>query len=294
MITPIREPLVEGLFYPQETEELRGMILQLLTQSTREGTETGPEATPGHPPLGLVVPNGSYYHCGSVMARGYAALSSLSPPLSVAQYSRIIILAGAPHSEAHSARSGAFLSTSGAFRTPMGTNPVDTRFQETLVSLSGLIQFNETAHLEEHGIELQLPFIHYTFGEIPVVPILLSGFTANHVKSLASALMLSLEDSPGCSLIIVSSNMSGPGDLESTQKTAELVVTAIKSRLWNSLLVPSGQSSESFLPPAGIGGLAALSLLYRDSDHHLLARGSSLSVDGNPEVVVEYACLVVV
>jgi AmmeMemoRadiSam system protein B len=287
MKAPIREPLVEGLFYPENPEELQDTLTSLIKQARNE---------PGYTTLGpgrnriqaLIVPNGSFSHCGALLGQGYAILED---SLQFSDYRRVIILAGAPHTESRNAEPGAYLSTSSSFRTPLGLNPVDLVFQEELLSLSGMIQADETAHLEEHGIEIQLPFIYYLLGEIAIVPLLVSGCSENHIKSLASAIKLAVADAAGDTLILLSTNMTRPGDLDSVQHLSQ----TLTEQLCNGDILGLFQLIEQkkSLLPVAITALSALCLLSKDYKCKLISRGSSFSVDGNPELVVEYACLTV-
>ena len=49
--------------------------------------------------------------------------------------------------------------------------------------------FPTTAHIQEHSIEVQLPFIQYYFKDIPpIVPIIIGTDNENTIKKIAEAL----------------------------------------------------------------------------------------------------------
>jgi hypothetical protein len=62
--------------------------------------------------------------------------------------------------------------TSGSWRTPLGEVKIDEGLGKAIHKSSNIIDADEQAHLYEHSIEVQLPFIQHLFGsDFRFVPI---------------------------------------------------------------------------------------------------------------------------
>jgi hypothetical protein len=60
----------------------------------------------------------------------------------------------------------------GFWRTPLGDVQIDDKLADALVHESGLIDVDDYAHLREHSIEVQLPFLQFLYGaDFKFVPI---------------------------------------------------------------------------------------------------------------------------
>ena len=121
-------------------------------------------APPGSPPLlAAVVPHAGWCFSGGVAARTLKTLSDRSRPAS-------IVLFGAVHRAA--IRRCAVYPT-GEWMTPLGAVRIDEKLASDLLQeLPDLLEENPAAHETEHSLEVQLPFIHEIFPNIPVLPIM--------------------------------------------------------------------------------------------------------------------------
>jgi AmmeMemoRadiSam system protein B len=63
--------------------------------------------------------------------------------------------------------------TGGPWRTPLGLTEIDTRAAEALIAVDGQCCVADPwPHLDEHSIEVQLPFAQTLFPDVPVLPLL--------------------------------------------------------------------------------------------------------------------------
>ena len=60
--------------------------------------------------------------------------------------------------------SGISIVTKGQWRTPLGDVPVDEDLSRTIQAESNIIDIDESAHVFEHSVEVQLPFLQYVYG----------------------------------------------------------------------------------------------------------------------------------
>ncbi len=142
--------------------------------------------------IGIVSPHAGYVYSGSIASHGFAEV-----------YKRIekvntIVILGPNHQGL-----GAPISfyPEGHWRNPLGSVKVDTEFVEyaktyDFGSIQNRIGFERVAHVNEHSIDIQLPFLQYLYkNEFEIAPICLgdqsfdstvstlSTFLSNYIKS---------------------------------------------------------------------------------------------------------------
>lgn len=151
-----RPPVVAGSFYPASEKQLRKVLEDYLDQA-RAGID--------HRTIGQVVagvaPHAGYTYSGQVAANLYATLPREKP--------RSIVLIGPNHT---GIGSGVAIFSRGEWSTPLGPIKIDETLAKKILSYSGIIDDDPTAHQEEHSLEVQIPFIQYIYPETPkIVPI---------------------------------------------------------------------------------------------------------------------------
>jgi len=62
----------------------------------------------------------------------------------------------------------------GIWETPLGNVKIDSSLAELIMMHSHLIEEDESAHMDEHSLEVQLPFIQYMRKDAEIVPMCLS------------------------------------------------------------------------------------------------------------------------
>ncbi len=178
----IRYPAVAGTFYPSDPTDLRKLILSLLSRA------------PDYPPrriVGAVVPHAGYVYSGPVAAYAYRALEKTTQP-----HDRIVVV-GPNHTGMGTPIS---VFPRGEWVTPLGTVPVDEDLASSIVEGS-TAEFDVEAHIFEHSVEVQLPFLQTVFPSFSFVPIVMMDQTYDAAKDLASAI-------PEDVLLIASSDFS--------------------------------------------------------------------------------------
>lgn len=183
----VRPPAVAGRFYPARASELRRLIDGQVTQA-REDIMSVPGA-----PKALLVPHAGYVYSGLTAAHGYMLL----PPLS--SVIRRVVVVGPAH---YVALSGVALSRAQAFSTPLGKVPLDRELPEHLEELPGVIYWEE-AHVLEHSLEVQLPFLQRVLGSFTLVPILVGHTSADQVAAVIDECWAGPE-----TLLLISSDLS--------------------------------------------------------------------------------------
>jgi MEMO1 family protein len=139
----MRLPAVAGQFYPGSGAELEHQLDGML--------HTEKEL----PILGAVVPHAGYVYSGHVAAEVYSRLPK----------AETYVIIGPNH---HGIGSPVALSRD-SWKTPLGVVEPDLELADALAG--GIIDHDETAHLYEHSIEVQIPFLQNRFQGFKILPI---------------------------------------------------------------------------------------------------------------------------
>lgn len=263
----IRDTIVNGIFYPDEPEELESNLKELFRKA---GSVSGTA-------LGIVSPHAGFNYSGVFAASAFLAASERKNVASV------VILAPI-HRDLED---GVFLPESDYFDTPLGKLPVDRSAVEELANSSTLFLKNDIPHLEEHGVEIQLPFIRHLFPDASIIPMLIGKISPAGVRGLADALMLTFRDRYDETLFVVSANLTNYMDFELGMKEADRLLELILNKDIESILAAH---SAGKLSSCGVNGIAALmSLENRGLEPVLLSRGDSSAGNGDRKNGVHYA-----
>jgi len=192
----IRPPAVAGSFYPSDADELR-VVLENCFISNPLGP-TGRASADSTLVAGMV-PHAGYVYSGACAAHLYARLADTV---------QRIILVGVNHwSRGHKAA----LSPSDAWQTPFGNVPVDRQFNAFLEQRVPFLKNDALAHMQEHSIEVQLPFLQRVLDGFVLVPISLADVSGEECAELGAALAEGCKAdtaSPSGSVILASSDLS--------------------------------------------------------------------------------------
>lgn len=157
------------MFYPSDKFKLSSMIKKL-TDSARPGHREGHI-------YGIAAPHAGYIYSGYTAGCAFAAVKD-------SHYKSIIILSPS-HYEMFN---GCSISDAGSFETPLGLLPVDRELADSLARHSDLIYFSQRGHGREHGIEVELPFLQYIWGDVSIVPVVMGSQDEETIAGLADAL----------------------------------------------------------------------------------------------------------
>lgn len=158
----VRYPRQAGQFYEGSERALRHQIEECFTHKLGPGRLPRLAEEPLTKLFALVSPHAGYMFSGPVAAHGfYEAAQSGRPDAAV--------IIGPNHT---GMGSGVSTVTSGRWRTPLGDMIVDQDLAKAIQAESNIIDIDENAHMFEHSVEVQLPFLQYVYGErLTFVPI---------------------------------------------------------------------------------------------------------------------------
>lgn len=154
-----RSPSVAGSFYPAEPSTLAEMVDGHLSfaaaRAARSGAPTVAE------PLGLLVPHAGLVYSGVVAAVAWRLVAGRAP-LSV-------VLLGTNHRAGWLTGVGAW--EGGSWTTPLGDVAVDETLAADVLALGEPFVVDRAAHLGEHSIEVQLPYLQRIAPTARIVPL---------------------------------------------------------------------------------------------------------------------------
>lgn len=148
----IRPAHFAGSWYPANTDECKKTIEALYNPSVSTSLKNAP--------TGGIVPHAGWYFSGNLACRVFQQLAVTDAP------DLIVIFGG--HLSSHDPGR---IMTHGAWETPLGLLPVAEDFTAAVKGQFDLIIDKPTTAPPDNTIELQLPFIRYFWGAIPIVPI---------------------------------------------------------------------------------------------------------------------------
>ena len=158
----IRQAAWAGSFYDHEPAELRKRITECFLSPLGPGKM--PEAPKGRVGnvLGIVSPHAGYIYSGPGAANAFRALEEDGLP-------QIAVIIGPKH---RYPGADVAIDTSEAWSTPLGTVKVDREVCERIVDKCDYAEADSMAHLQEHSIEVQIPFLQFIAADgISIVPI---------------------------------------------------------------------------------------------------------------------------
>jgi AmmeMemoRadiSam system protein B len=179
----IREAAVAGLFYPADPATLRLSVEALLRAAKPVSFD----------PKALIAPHAGYAYSGPVAASAYQALAERVDEV------RRVVLLGPSHRVGFT---GVAIPSVDVFRTPLGDVPVDRAACAAVSALPQVREF-DTAHAEEHSLEVHLPFLQTVLKNFSLIPIVVGEASPDEVAEVLETLWGGRE-----TLVIVSTDLS--------------------------------------------------------------------------------------
>lgn len=209
MSDKIRKAGVAGSFYSDNKETLERDVAVFLENSHPVEIVTKI--------YGLIAPHAGYMYSGGVAARAYRQI--------VDRDFDLVVIVSPSHKiyfEEISVYNGS------AYQTPLGDVPVDQEMAYKLASLNPKIILSDLGHdIDEHALEVQLPFLQQIFYDFKLVPIVMGNQDQANVDILAEALAKLLKDKKA--LIVASSDLSHFHSYDKAKLLDDVVIEDIKN-----------------------------------------------------------------
>lgn len=169
--------------------------------------------------VGLLCPHAGYMYSGPVAAYSYNVLAKDGKP-------KTVIILGPNHTGIGSAVA---VMVEGVWRTPFGDISINSELAKSIQATSKYLDIDDSAHLYEHSIELQLPFLQYVLGfEFDFIPISMMLQDFEVAVDIGKAVGKILKEKNVDGVIIASSDLTHYESQSSAEKKDKLVIEAIK------------------------------------------------------------------
>lgn len=255
-----RIPAVAGSFYPGSAVELESSVDNYLNAVS--------EVSSPSKPLALIVPHAGYIYSGPVAASGYALLKPFADTIK-----RVVIL-GPSH---RVPLLGIASSSQDAFETPLGEIPLDKVTIQRLNQLPFVHSYDE-AHLQEHSLEVQLPFLQKVLDNFTLVPLVIGQVDDQQVSELIESLWKSPD-----TLVVISSDLSHYLDYDKAKLCDKATCDSIEA------LKPQNIHYEQACGRSGIAGMLLTAQKHKLKIKTLDLRNSG-DTAGPRDRVVGYGC----
>ena len=240
-----RRPVVAGQFYPGNKNDLEKMLKEFFSKATPVVSKDRVAA--------ILSPHAGYVFSGEVAANSFKQLDRDK------KYKNIFII-GSSH---RAMFSGASIYNVGNYITPLGEVKVNIPLATKLINGYDIFSFNGNAHLGEHSLEVQLPFLQYWLNnEFSIVPIVLGTQAPKTAEKIANALKPYFTDE---NLFVISTDFSHYPSQKNAVKidnsTADAVVSNSPRELLKTIGKHEAEGIEN-LATCMCGWTSVLTLMY--------------------------------
>jgi AmmeMemoRadiSam system protein B len=203
----LRFPAVAGQFYPGEREELSQMIDEFLENAKIPKIEGEI--------FGILVPHAGYVFSGPVAAYSYKAIERKN--------FETVVLIGDSHYEYFD---GVSVWDRGEWETPLGRVKVDEELAKEILNFSKRFFVKDSAHLFEHSLEVQIPFLQKVLKNFKILP-LIFGSEDKDWEELAKSILKLMKKKK--ILVVASSDLSHYPPYEVAQEADKRTIEGILS-----------------------------------------------------------------
>lgn len=266
----IRQPKAAGTFYPAEETLLRKQLQELIKEPKKKESA-----------LGIVSPHAGYVFSGKIAGRCFAQVN----------LTKTVIILGPNHTGLGAPFS--IMAEDAQWQMSMGLVPVDQKLAQQILSGCGHLSEDSQAHLYEHSIEVQLPFLQYLLPPVKIVPIILAHADFDIYDEIGKSIAEAVKKNGQECLIIASSDMSHYEQEAQAQAKDKMAIEAILHLDARELL---RRIDKSHISMCGYGPVAVmLSAAKRlgACRARLLQYQTSGDVTGDYSSVVGYAGILV-
>ncbi len=185
----VRKPAVSGMFYAGTAKELERQIEWCYKH------ELGPGAIPQVNSKGIreivaiVVPHAGYYYSGPIAAHAYSKLAEDGI------FDTAVILG--PNHTGYGYPVSLWAGVS--WNTPLGEVEINKELTQRL--LGDVLKVDETAHIHEHSVEVQLPWLQHLYKKVKIIPISMLAQDIETARAVGKAI-----SQAGDNLIIIASS----------------------------------------------------------------------------------------
>ncbi len=276
-VTKTRPASVAGAFYPGERDELKKTV-DALIKNAEKADSTGTI-------YAAMAPHAGYVYSGYIAVQTFKNISDIP-------FDTIVIIGHDSFQDAV-----AYTCPVDFFETPLGKIPVDREMMEKLEDFNKGIKPDISIHMDDHTIEVQLPFLQAMNKNCKIVPIMFGLPSPQNCKILADAIKQAAGNKKV--FVLASSDMSHYPTYEGSNKIDNITLDKIKSmdinlflkHVYNQMQEPQVSGLKTAICASGGVGTAMLYAKEMGADTALvLKHANSGDVTGGDKIrVVGYS-----
>lgn len=179
-----RSPAVAGQFYHSSASKLSQQVEQYINRKLQKEKA-----------IAIVVPHAGLIYSGPVAGAVYSSI----------EFPKTFIFIGPNHTGLGERIS---IMESGEWEIPTGVFQIDEKISYRIAMNVPLVAKDIKAHLFEHSLEVQLPFIAYFSKETKIVPIVILSASIQECKMLGEGIAKAVSDVGYSVTVAASSDMS--------------------------------------------------------------------------------------
>jgi AmmeMemoRadiSam system protein B len=179
-----RTPAVAGQFYYDSASKLTHQVEQYIDRSAKREKV-----------IGIVSPHAGLIYSGHVAGAVYSSID----------FPDTFLLIGPNHTGLGSNIS---LMASGEWEIPIGVFQIDEKISYKIAMNMPFVSKDTRAHMFEHSLEVQLPFIAYFSKGVKIVPIVMLSASLKECRILGEGIAESIKTVSYSVVIVASSDMS--------------------------------------------------------------------------------------
>ena len=265
----VRTAVMSGQFYPEDPKVLKKKIRQFLVAA-------------GHVPdpdvRALIVPHAGYDYSGQIAAEAYKLVEGrkFDSVVVIAFLHRVFL-------------QGVLVDDVTAYETPLGRVPVDRELVRKMQMFHPIFRNATPGRLEEHSLEVQIPFLQETVPELKIVPIYIGVQNLTNSTLLAEALAKTLADRNA--LVVATTDLSHFYPYELALEKDKALIAMFEK--WNVEAIYNAYAKEE-AEACGMGPVLTSLLLAKKmkwSGPRLVRYANSGDVTGDRSSVVGYAAM---
>jgi len=214
----IRPPIANGTFYPNNPTTLIKTIETYLSKVKHTTKKIIKD------PFAFIVPHAGYTFSGFTAAHVYSQLQNIDVDT--------FLLLGPTHNAYIDSNS---LFTEGAYKTPLGLIDLDDEIIDFLKYKEHLKSTIE-AHLTEHSLEVQLPFLQVVKPKAKIVPILIGDYSVSNLEYMASIINEIFNNFSKKTIVLASSDLSHYHTSEVAMKKDKLLINLLRKKNLEQLI----------------------------------------------------------
>ena len=268
----VRKPAVAGMFYPGNKEELAGKVDDFLANVKKSDIKGRVFA--------IIVPHAGYEYSGQIAAYSFKQLEGTD-------FKKIIIISPSHYVSFD----GMSVYNKGAFETPLGIIKIDKELADKIMAKDKRFIFYPEAHLKEHAIEVELPFLQkmYKDKDFKIVPITMGNPETDDIRILSDTLYDVMDKD---TLLIISVDLSHYYPYDKAVELDTNSTSAIEHLDAQKMLKDINSHNSEIDAPIAVLGMITLANRY-NAKAKIIKYANSGDVAGDKSRVVGYSSIVV-